>query len=208
MNDEDNAPEQRLLGFEPDDLDGHAIEDLTDYLDAGRAPADPSIDGSPGCQLALDALERLRGLTPALVAADTAAEPAADARWVDRILSGIALDARSGRRIPLASPDPSVDFGVTEGAVRGLIRAAENAVPGVLVGRCRLDGDVTQIGAPIRIDIDVSVPYGQVIPRLADRLRAEVADRLNANTELNVTAIDITIHDISLWAEGAGDDRA
>lgn len=208
MSDERDAPELRRLGLEPEDLDGHTFEELTDYLDAGREPADPSIEGSAGCQLALDALERLRGLTPTLIAADAAASPQADAGWIDRILSGIALDARSGRRIPYSSPDPRIDLGVTEGAVRGLIRAAENDVPGVLVGRCRLDGDVTAPGAPIRIDVDASVPYGAPIPRLAERLREAIGARLAAHTELVVARIDITIHDISWTPEGAAHDDA
>ena len=43
-----------MTGFE--DLDGHTIEELSDYLDAGRTPVDASIEGSPGCRIALDAL--------------------------------------------------------------------------------------------------------------------------------------------------------
>lgn len=183
------------FAFEPEDLDGHTIEQLTDYLDSGRTPVDPSIEQSAGCQLALEALARLHRLTPALVAADTAAEPEADESWVQEILGGIVLDARAGRRIPLAS-SAHTDLGVTEGAVRGLVRASENAIPGLLIGRCRLDGDVTEPGAPVRIDIEASVPYGTSIPRLASELRAEIAARVTTHAELNVTAIDITIHDI------------
>ncbi|GAA2016378.1 Asp23/Gls24 family envelope stress response protein [Microbacterium ulmi] len=190
------APDPRRLGFEPDDLGGHTMDELSDYLDAGRVPRNPSIEEHAGCRLALDALERLRGLTSALLAADAAAEPPADEGWVKRVLGGIALDARSGRRIPFADPDDSADLGITEGAVRGLIRAAENAFPGVLIGSCRLDGDVTLPGAPIRVEIDTSVPYGEPIPHLASRLRAEIAGRLRLHTELNVVGIDITVYDI------------
>lgn len=207
MSDEHDAPELRRLGLEPADLDGHTIDELTDYLDADRTPANPSIDGSAGCQLALDALIRLRALTGQLIAADAAEEQEVDDSWVDRILSGIVLDARSGRRVPIASEVGGADLGITEGAVRGLVRAAEGSVPGVLVGRCRLDGDAEQPGAPIRIDIDASVPYGEPIPNLVERLRAEVADRLRRHTELNVVGIDITVRDIqdvASWEEGAG----
>ena len=193
MNDEHA---ERVLGFEPEDLDGHPIEELSDYLDAGRTPPRRSIDLSPGCQLALDALERLRRLTPELLAADTEATPEVDDGWVQKILAGITLDARAGRRIPLPSPSPRADLGITEGAVRGLVMAAENAVRGVLIGRCHLDGDVTEPGAPIRIRVEASVPYGEPIPHLADRIRAEVSARLAAHTELNVTGIDVAVHDV------------
>lgn len=196
MTDDRDAPEIRRLGLEPTDLDGHTLDELTDYLDAGRHPADRSIDESPGCQLALDALERLRGLGAELLAAEAAAEPEVDDSWVDRILSGIAMDARAGRRIPFESPDPKADLAITEGAVRGLVRSSEDAVPGLLIGRCRLEGDVTRPGAPIRVGIDASALHGQPIPKVADELRAEVDRRLRAHTELNVVAIDIAIRDI------------
>ncbi|MFE7504140.1 hypothetical protein [Promicromonospora sp. NPDC057488] len=179
-----------------DDLDGHTIEELSDYLEAGRTPPDPSIEGSAACRLALDALTRLRDLTPDLIAADTAAEPEADDGWVRRILDGIASEARSGRRIPLSAPTPDADLVITEGAVRGLVRAAEGAVPGVLVGRCRFDGDLTTYGSPVRVLVDVSLLYGQPLPAATARLRAEIADRLAAHTALDVTGIDITVSDV------------
>ena len=196
MTDDRETPDVRRLGLEPTDLDGHTLDELTDYLEAGRQPADRSIDESPGCRLALDALERLHGLGAELLAAEAAAEPAVDENWVDRILSGIAMDARAGRRIPFASADPHVELGITEGAVRGLIRAAENAVPGLLIGRCRLDGDVTVADAPIRVEIDASALHGQPIPVVAEQLRTEVDRGLRAHTELNIVAIDIAIRDV------------
>ena len=204
MTDDRETPDVRRLGLEPTDLDGHTLDELTDYLEAGRRPADRSIDESPGCQLALDALERLHGLGAELLAAEAAAEPAVDESWVDRVLSGIAMDARAGRRIPFASSDPHVDLAITEGAVRGLVRAAESAVPGLLIGRCRLEGDVTVADAPIRIRIDASALHGQPIPVVAEQLRVEVDRRVRAHTELNIVAIDIAIRDIrevSSWTQ-------
>lgn len=183
-------------GTEFDDLDGHTIEELSDYLDAGRTPVDPSIEGSPDCRIALDALTRLRELTPELLATDTAAEPAPDDIWVQSILSSIALDARAGRRIPFTTPVPGADLGITEGAVRGVIRAAEHTVPGVVVGKCRFDGDVTVPGEPVLVRVDVSVPYGEPIPNLAERLRTEISARLMTHTTLNLAGIDITVQDI------------
>lgn len=203
MSDDQATPDVRQLGLEPGDLDGHTLEELSDYLEAGRVPLDPSIEGSPGCQLALDALERLHGLGGQLIDADAAAMPEVDDSWIDRILSGIALDARAGRRIPFAETDPAVDFGITEGAVRGLIRSAENAVPGILVGRSTLDGDVTAVGEPIRIAIEVNAVYGESIPQAVDRLREEVAERLRRQTSLTVTAIDVTVRDIQRISSAA-----
>ena len=203
----DDTPELHPLAFESEDLDGHTIEELSDYLDNGRTPATPSIDQSPGCQIALEALERLRALTPELLAADAAIESEPDEGWVQSILAGITLDARAGRRIPIAVPMPEADLGITEGAVRGLVRAAETAVPGILIGRCRLDGDVTAPGEPVRVRVEASVPYGDPIPSLAGRLREEIGARLTAHTTLNVTGIDILVHDIHQIPRPAGEDR-
>ncbi|GAA3663625.1 Asp23/Gls24 family envelope stress response protein [Microbacterium marinilacus] len=204
---EHDTPGLPGLGLEPEDLDGHTIDELSDYLDAGRQPADPSIDQSPGCRIALDALARLRALTPDLLAADIAAEPEPDEAWVQGILAGIALDARAGRRIPIRSTVPGADLGITEGAVRGLVRAAEEVVPGVLVGRCSLDGDVAEPGASLRVGVEVSVPYGQPIPDLVDRLRAEIAARLAAHTELEVAGIDISVRDVRQTSGATGEGR-
>lgn len=196
MNDGHENPELQGLGVDPADLDGHTIDELTDYLESGREPRVASIEESPGCQLALDALARLHGLGGALMAADTEAEGPVDDSWVDRIIGNIAMDARAGRPIPFASDDEAVELTITEGAVRGLIRGAEEVVPGLLVGRCRLDGDVSVPGAPVRVEIDASVLHGTPLHALADGLRTEVDDRLRRHTEMQIVAIDVAIKDI------------
>ncbi|MHA3684478.1 hypothetical protein ACXR2W_13100 [Leucobacter sp. HY1908] len=202
-----HGPDLPGMAFEPEDLNGHTIEELSDYLDAGRSPADDSIDQSPGCQIALDALQRLRHLTVELIAADTEAAAEPHEGWVQGILAGIVLDARAGHRIPITTSVPDADLGITEGAVRGLIRAAESAVPGVVVGRCRFDGDITAPGAAIRIRVEASVPYGDPIPELADLLRTEITSRLKTHTTLNVAGIDITVHDIQQISSAIVEDR-
>ena len=201
---ENDIPELPVLGLEPEDLDGHSIEELSDYLDAGRTPRDPSIEESPGCRIALEALERLHQLTPALLAADIAAEETPDENWVQSILSGIALDARAGRRIPIPAEAENADLGITEGALRGVIRAAEYVVPGVVVGRCRFDGDVTVRDEPVRVYAEISVLYGQSIPESAERLRAEISKRLDTHTSMRVEGVDIVVRDIQHSSDDAG----
>lgn len=203
----DDSTGANALGFEPEDLDGHTMDELSDYLDAGRIPVDPSIEASPGCRIALDALERLRRLGPALLDQDTAVEPQPDDNWVRSIIDGIARDARAGRRIPFPVAEPDDDLAITEGAVRGLIRAAGDGVPGVLVGRCRLDGEVTVPGAPVRIEVEASVAYGLPIARLAERLRGAIGERLGTHTELNITGIDVVVHDVRDLPTRGGDAR-
>ena len=180
------------------DFDGYTLDQLSDYLDAGMSPPDPAIDTSPECQLALAALRRVRDASAALLETEAAHDPPLDDRWVAGILGAISLDAHAGRTIPVSQPSPSVRITTTEGAVRGLIRAAGDEVAGLIVGRCRFDGDVTVPGAPIRIRVDASVMWGRPIKDSAALLQRAVAAAISAQTELNVTDIDVTVHDVFL----------
>lgn len=188
------------LGFEPEDLSGHTIEELAEYLEAGRNPQNASIEQSPGCQLALEALTRLHRLTTEMIDEDTALEET-DESWVEWILSGIALDVRAGRRIPYRAAQH--DLAITEGAVRGLVRRAEESLPGVVIGRCRLGGDVEIPGAETTVTIEVCMPFGHSIEQLAARLRGRVLEYLAQHTDLAITAVDIVVTDIQAeWREG------
>lgn len=193
------------------DLDGHTLEELGDYLDRGMTPAESSIDSSPGCRIALRSLARLREVSASVLEVEAAAEPARSDAWITSILSRIGQEARAGREIPLgvidlpgepAWPGGDGSLSITEGAVRALIRGAGDSVRGVLVGRTRLDGDVTLPGEPITVDIDVSVFWGHNIREATDHLRAAVRSELARHTELEIAAIDITVHDITRPATG------
>lgn len=178
-----------------DTVDGHSLDELSDYLDRGRQPPDLSIDESPECQVALTSLQRLRDVSTASLALDVARQPQVDESWLRGVLSGIAREARAGRDIPLASK-PATSLAITEGAVRGVLRAAGERVDGVVIGRCRLDGDVTRPGAPVVVRIDASVLWGLRIPEVAELVRRAVAQDLMRHTELVIASIDVTVHDV------------
>ena len=179
-----------------DELAGHTFEELSDYLDRDRTPADPSIDGSPECEIALRGMERLRRTHRALLLKDVELESEREDSWVSSILQQINLEARAGRDIPISHPSPTARLSVTEGAVRGILRAAGDSVPNIIVGRCHLDGDVTEPGAPVTVRVDATVLEGEIIPSLADHLREALYKALSQHTELAVEAIDITIRDL------------
>lgn len=180
----------------PDELiDGHTLDELSDYLAAGRRPADPSIDDSPQCRAALSALERLGRATVDLLEAEAEASPADD-DWVGRILTGIRLDVQSGRRIPIPHPDPEADLALTEGAVRALVRGVGDDIDGVLVGRCRLDGDVETPGSPVAVHVEISVRYGVSMTGTADAVRAAVAAELARHAELTIASVDVVVTDV------------
>jgi len=179
-------------------LAGHTIEELSDYLDRDRTPADPTIDASPECQIALRSLQRLRDVQGSLLTEDVEREADRSDSWVTSILQNINLEAHSGRDIPLSHPSPTARLVVTEGAVRGILRATGDGIDNIIVGRCRLDGDVSVPGDPITIRIDAAVSQGEDIPAKAEALREAVYAALHEHTDLNVATIEITIRDVYL----------
>lgn len=178
-----------------DRIDGHTLDELSDYLARGRRPADPSIDDSPECRAALAALERLSRTTAEALAAEAENAPL-DEGWVSRILDGIRLDVKAGRRIPVVHPDPAADLGLTEGAVRALIRSVGDSIDGVLVGRCRLDGEIETPGAPVAVHIEISVRFGEPLAEVATRVREAVAAELARHAELAIESVDVTVTDV------------
>lgn len=183
-------------------VDGHTLDELSDYLARGRTPADPSIDDSPECRAALDALEQLSRTTRAALEAEAAQSPVDDG-WVGRILDGIRLDVQSGRRVRIAHSDAGADLALTEGAVRALVRGVGDAVDGVIVGRCVLDGDVETPGSPIAVHLDISVRYGDPLAEVAAHVRELVASELARHAELTIASVDVTVTDVR--ARGAQD---
>lgn len=186
-------------------IDGHTLDELSDYLARGRTPADPSIDGSAECRAALEALERLSRTTRTMLEADAAGRPVDDG-WVGRILDGIRLDVQVGRRIPVAHPDPAADLALTEGTVRVLVRSVGDAIDGVIVGRTRIDGEVETLGAPIQVHVEISVAYGEPFGEIAARIRSAVVAELARHAELTIAAVDVTVADVR-DAERDGDGR-
>lgn len=180
----------------PDDLNGHSADELAAYYDAGRSPADPSIDNSAGCQIVLAAIRRLRTLTNAFLEEEARTLPPPDENWITGILNQISLQAQAGRDVPLhllAGEDRVV---ITEGAVRAIIRSAGDHLPGLLVGRINFTGDITLPGEPVSIDVDATSIWGHNIPESAEQLKHAVDSELRTHTHLNITSIDVSIHDV------------
>ena len=128
-------------GLAGSDLDGHTVDELLDYYDAGFAPANPSIDNSAGCQIAIAAIRRLRTLTDEFLEDEARTLPPLDESWITGILNQISVQAQAGRDIPLYQTESDSAVVITEGAVRAIIRSAGDNLPGLLVGRIRFTGD-------------------------------------------------------------------
>ncbi|MCS5713908.1 Asp23/Gls24 family envelope stress response protein [Herbiconiux sp. CPCC 205716] len=182
-----------------DDRHDDILDVYGDYLDRGEQPPAELIEASAENQLAWAALLRVRDAAGSLVdlEAEAAENPLASG-WVESILANVQREVRSGRSIPLTHPSPRARLTVTEAAVLGLVRAAGDSVDGVLIGRCVLDGDVEQPGAPVRVRVEASVFWGENIPDRAEALRAAIAHTLLEHTELTVESIDVTVTDVHL----------
>lgn len=183
----------------------HGIDALTDYLERDMSPADPTIDESPECQRVLRSLRRVRSLATPLMEADEAAVTALDQDWIRGIMENIGREAKAGRDIPFAASDDDAALVITEGTVRGLVRGAGDRTPGVLVGRCVLEGDVTVAGEPIMLHVTVSIGWGKSVADTVARFREEVATSLRQHTDLVVAGLDIVVDDLHFEADEIGE---
>lgn len=184
------------------DLDGHSVEELSDYLDQDRTPPDTSIENSAGCRIALAALTRLRDMSAEWIEAEAAREGSRDDGWVQQILAHIGHEAHAGRSIPLRHSSPDARLAITEGAVRGIVRAAGDRLGGIIIERVRLNGDVIIPGQPIEISIDATAFWGHSIPDAVEAVRDGILAALTTHTELTIARIDVAIHDIQISTDG------
>jgi hypothetical protein len=177
------------------------LERLAHYLDSGRVPYDPTIEDDPENASQLATLQRLRLLSGRLVEEDAASEPPPDPSWISGVMERVRQEARSGRDIPLDS-GATARLHMTEGAVRGLIRAAGDSVPGAVVISCSLRGEVSAPASPVRVEVTISALRGTYVPVMADEVREAVTAQLLRQTELEIEAVDIVVDDVHLLEAG------
>ena len=175
---------------------GHTLEELSLYLDTGEFPDPPHLESCPECRNGLDSLRRLSAAGEELFASDLAAAGSGRDDWMKDILANLTLELRPGRSIPLRSDDPADILSETEGSVIALVRSVADNLPGAVAGKVRLEGDVTVPGAPVAVHLDLAVLFGHPLLPSAASLRQDLAAALDRHTELNVSAIDITITDV------------
>ena len=179
---------------------GYSLAELSDYLERGREPRNAEIESNAECQAVLASLGRLGELSRALVADESAA---VDERWFDGIMREVTREVRAGRDIPLGAADERATIVTTEGAIRALLREVSDALPGVIVERTRLTGDVGVAGGEVGVEIAMSVAFGRSLQGAADEVRRIAADALARHTALTVTGVDVTVDSVhGMEAEG------
>jgi uncharacterized alkaline shock family protein YloU len=81
-------------------------------------------------------------------------------------------------------------------ALAGLVVAAAERVDGARVRRPRRGLDVAVADGRVRVDLELAARYGTVLPALAQRVQAGVAEALRAATGLEVEAVDVAIAEL------------
>lgn len=172
------------------------LDELADYLDSGRDPVRPEIEADIDARAALRRLEQLRVASADLLDADVRAAGASDEGWIASVLASIRTTAHAGRDMPVPDDDPTSHLVVTEGAIRGLVRALGDRVPGVLVRGTRFTGDVTTAGAPIDVEVVVAVVSDAPLRERADALREIVATALHEHAPFTVASLTVRVADV------------
>lgn len=186
---------------------GRRIEDLSDFLDSGISADAAHITHCPQCQARLAGLRILSTAALDLMSDDEAQVVAEGTGWLDGMLANLRMETRAGRSIPLSS-GLFEELSETEGAVIAMVRAVGDSLGGVLIGRCRLVGDVTVAGAEVEVNINVSARYGYQLPSLAQELREAVAAELLVHTELNIVAVNVAFTDLRPPLEDPAEEMA
>ncbi|MFG6446507.1 Asp23/Gls24 family envelope stress response protein [Microbacterium sp. P07] len=175
---------------------GKTVDDLSDYLAADRQPYDADIETCPECLNALDALERVSALSRSLIERDARELPPPPSTWFDRIMDVVRSEMRAGRSLPVQHPDPRVEVTITEGAVRALVRAVGDAIPGLYVGRVDIVGDAEVADAPVEVSLTATIAWDRSVVESAALLRSAVYEALAQHTDLNVAAVNVTVEDV------------
>jgi uncharacterized alkaline shock family protein YloU len=89
---------------------------------------------------------------------------------------------------------------VTAGALAQIVQRAAESVEGARVRRPRRGLDLRLEDGRARVELELAVQYGTVLPDLARDVQQRVADALEAMVDLDVEAVDVSIEEL----EGAG----
>jgi uncharacterized alkaline shock family protein YloU len=86
---------------------------------------------------------------------------------------------------------------VTDAALTQIVVRAAEQVDGVRVRRPRRHLDVELGDGAARVELEVSVSFGRVLPDVARAVQERVAAALGTMCDVSVTAVDVSIEDLS-----------
>jgi len=85
---------------------------------------------------------------------------------------------------------------VTPSALAQIVQQAAESVEGARVRRPRRGLDLQLEDGQARVELELAVRYGVVLPDLARDVQAQVADALATMVDLDVEAVDVSIEEL------------
>jgi uncharacterized alkaline shock family protein YloU len=85
---------------------------------------------------------------------------------------------------------------VTAGALAQIVQRAAESIAGARVRRPRRGLDLRLEDGRVRVELELAVRYGIVLPDLARDVQQRVADALSGMVELDVEAVDVSIEEL------------
>jgi uncharacterized alkaline shock family protein YloU len=85
---------------------------------------------------------------------------------------------------------------ITDAALTQIVVRAAESVPGTRVRRPRRHLDVLIEDSRARVELELAVAYGQVLPELARKVQERVAAALTTMCGVDVTAVDVSVEEL------------
>jgi uncharacterized alkaline shock family protein YloU len=85
---------------------------------------------------------------------------------------------------------------VTDGALTQIVVRAAEAVEGARVRRPRRKVEIAIADGVARVELELAVAYGKVLPEVARAVQREVADALSRMCDLAVDAVDVSVEEL------------
>jgi uncharacterized alkaline shock family protein YloU len=85
---------------------------------------------------------------------------------------------------------------ITDAALTHIVVRAAESVPGTRVRRPRRHLDVSIEDNSARVELELAVSYGHVLPELARDVQARVAAALSTMCGVDVTAVDVSVEEL------------
>ena len=92
--------------------------------------------------------------------------------------------------------EESGSIDVTPGALAQIVQRAAESVEGARVRRPRRGLDLRLEDSHVRVELELAVRYGIVLPDLARDVQARVTEALAGMVALEVEAVDISIEEL------------
>ncbi|HLX19487.1 MAG TPA: Asp23/Gls24 family envelope stress response protein [Gaiellaceae bacterium] len=85
---------------------------------------------------------------------------------------------------------------VTDGALTRIVVRAAEGVDGARVRRPRRKVEIEIEDGHARVDLELAVAYGRVLPDVARDVQREIADALGRMCDVTVDAVDVSVEEL------------